>query len=818
MEFKTFPAAIYYNPERHITLSVMTFATRMAIKGSKHFFIRAMETKGETGIYSRLQEISKFAEYLKQNLEDWHLQYYYISNLTPRIALNSFRHAPLLRKKLKEWETKSKEIAEISENDENAMREQLQLQELAGNHDHAYARLGKVLQENAATRERLRKLDSEWKGAASIFNDWLEKGYGIALVWTISTRFRLCETGEATATVSDIEKELKNIWSQSVKSMAHQQGLWLEEIDEPQYALHAEYAGFFHPSAIEMYKATPILAEFGKEIERYFNSRLQRPIERTGYTESSSSAPAEVLAAFLRQAESVDETPAKLKSKISYEKIILPVYLGKIALSKENRLESTSIPFIFDLSALTKHVLITGTSGSGKTRVAQLITEAAAQHVPVVILDPAGEFTGLIHPNPNAHKEREFLLRKGRSYSPVIYTLDDSGVQFQANILKKPTVTADRLESQAEDTATVLTELAGDARLEDIIRQVLQEEWEKGDSTFENFIDKCRSRAAQRKTAVKLDKLIPYRSLMSTNDFDIQTLLQNKITLLTFNSTNFRDSQKLMIMWFILRELSNYFLNQLHSDELKLLVVIDECHRFYSEGMPKSPAKALEDLNKEGRGKGLGMVTITQVIRDLPEIFTQADIRIMLKIAEGEIQGYAQKTNTELARRLRLLNPREGYVFFGSEQFFCKFRPTLSLPKGISSREELARYSSPEKSLQISLRQLMSEETVTKSKPIISRSQTSSSVELEDRARKLLAEVQRPLSISDLQRLLKVPGRGTITNLIDELQRRKVVKTWRVGTKRMVQLVDQVQSSEESHAPPHSGRNSSSSGKVTPLL
>jgi hypothetical protein len=259
-------------------------------------------------------------------------------------------------------------------------------------------------------------------------------------------------------------------------------------------------------------------------------------------------------------------------------------------------------------------------------------------------------------------------------------------------------------------------------------------------------------------------------------------------------------------------------LNQLHSDELKLLVVIDECHRFYSEGMPKSPAKALEDLNKEGRGKGLGMVTITQVIRDLPEIFTQADIRIMLKIAEGEIQGYAQKTNTELARRLRLLNPREGYVFFGSEQFFCKFRPTLSLPKGISSREELARYSSPEKSLQISLRQLMSEETVTKSKPIISRSQTSSSVELEDRARKLLAEVQRPLSISDLQRLLKVPGRGTITNLIDELQRRKVVKTWRVGTKRMVQLVDQVQSSEESHAPPHSGRNSSSSGKVTPLL
>jgi hypothetical protein len=90
-----------------MSVSVIELKNHYVVKASKHFFIRAMETVGDSGLYSKLQEISKFAEYLKQNTEEWHVQSYYISNITPRIALNNFRYEPLLQKKLSEWESKS---------------------------------------------------------------------------------------------------------------------------------------------------------------------------------------------------------------------------------------------------------------------------------------------------------------------------------------------------------------------------------------------------------------------------------------------------------------------------------------------------------------------------------------------------------------------------------------------------------------------------------------------------------------------------------------------------------------------------------------
>ena len=810
MEFKEFPSVVYYNPRSAVTLSVITFETQTVVKAAKHFFIRAMETKGDAGIYSRLQEITKFTEYLKQNIEDWHLQEYYISNITPRIALNNFRFEPQLQKYLSEWEAKSQLVGQVTEEEEASMREKLDLLKRSSGHDDVIIAMERTLQKMAESRQQVSHLDSKLKGGASILNEWIEKGHAIALIWTISTGFHVCEKKDLKNEVDLVERELHKTWTENIKSRAHQQGLWLEEIREPQYVIHAEYVGLFHPSVQELYKNLPELSKFGKELEHYFNARLQRSIQlKTGYSEESSTAIADPIAAFLRQAEKVEEAPSKLQLKIPYDKIKLPIYLGLVAIAREDHLQSLpSSPFVFDLHALTRHVLITGSSGSGKTRVGQLITEAASLHVPVVILDPVGEFTGLIHPNPDAKKEPEFRLEKGRAYSPVIYTLENNGVQFQANILKKPLVEGDRLVSQAEDIALILSELAGDLRFRDIFREVLLDGWKSGDLTFEEFMALCRSKAAQKRTAIKLDRLTPYKPLMSSSNFNVQNLLENKISIFTFNSTNFTESQKLMFMWFILRELSNHFLNQLHSDEMKLLVIIDETHRFYSEALAKSPAKVLESLNAEGRGKGLGMVVITQTIKDLPEIFTQANTRILLKIAEGEIQSYAQKFNTDLARRLRLLDAREGYVFLGSEQFYCKFRPTLSNPKGILTKEELRQYSAPHKAFQASLKTLMADETHTPPKSHQIRLEPTET-DIEVTAIEILTK-NPGISVSRLQEFLRIKGRETITNLVDSMESRKLIISKRVANKRLIYLITEQQKppSPQNSSPAKGGTSS----------
>jgi hypothetical protein len=793
IEFKDFPCIIFYNSDLNMSVSVIELKNHYVVKASKHFFIRAMETVGDSGLYSKLQEISKFAEYLKQNTEEWHVQSYYISNITPRIALNNFRYEPLLQKKLSEWESKSQSLGKVSEEEEQEMRQRLErLKTAAGGPDALMVETEKILRDREAIRHQLSTLEKEWKNASSILNDWVEKGYAIAIIWTISTGFAVCEKGGLEKEIKGLEVEIDKIWNQSVKSRAHQQQLWLEEMKEPVYALHAEYAGLFHPSIREIYKNNPLLQSFASDLEQYFNARPQKPIERVGFKEDSSTAVAEALAAFLRHVERIQEMPSRVQAKIDYTAIKQPVYMGLLATAQEEAFEETAYPFIFDLKALTRHVLITGTSGSGKTRVGQLITEGAFPTVPVVILDPMGEFTGLIQENPNIGKEPQFKIPKGCAFTPTIYTLDDETLKFEANLLKKPAVEGDRLVSEADEIALVLCELAKDERLRDIFRKVLLEGWKKGDLIFEDLMAGCRNEAAQRKISVKLDRLASYKSLMRPSTFNVQSLLQG-ITIFTFNSSRYTDSEKLMFMWFILRELSNYFLNQTHSDELKLLVVVDETHRFYAEGMPRSPASVLESLNKEGRGKGLGMVVLTQTIKDLPDIFTQADIRFLLRIAEGEIQTYGLKYSLDLARKLRTLGPREGYVFYGSEQFFCKFRPTLSNPKGITSPSELSEYSAPHRALQMAVGRLMVENhgtpvpatTPSVQQPVIEAQ--SPKPDLELRAIEVL-KMKEGISASELRRALGINSQAVITKLVNLLESKGIIETKPVANMRKIWL------------------------------
>ncbi|MGP8128673.1 MAG: ATP-binding protein [Candidatus Bathyarchaeia archaeon] len=779
-------------------MSVIKLDNHCVVKASKHFFIRAMETVGESGLYSKLQEVNKFAEYLKHNVAEWHVQSYYINNITPRIALNNFRYEQMLQKKLSEWDSKLQALGDIPEEQEQVMKQKLERLKLAaGTPDALIAETEKFLRDREEIRRRLDAQGKEWKNVTSVINEWVEKGYALAIIWTVSTGFAVCEKNNLETEIGRLEVEIDRIWNQSVKARAYEQQLWLEEIKEPIYTLHAEYAGLFHPSIRDIYKEYPLLQSFATDLEQYFNARLQQSIERANFREESSTAIAEALASFLRHIAKVEKVPGRIQSKIDYGAIKQPVYMGLIATPTQNGLEETGYPFIFDASALSRHVLITGTSGSGKTRVGQLITEAISPDTPVVVLDPMGEFTGLIEANPNVGKETQFKIPKGCSYSPTIYTLDDEGLKFEANLLKRPNVKEDRLVSEADQVSLVLCELINEDRLRDVFRNVILQGWKRGDLAFETFLATCRNEAAQRKISVKLDRLAPYKSLMSPSAFDVQSLFHG-ITIFTFNTSRYTDSEKLMFMWFILRELSNYFLNQLHSDELKLLVLVDEAHRFYAEGTPRSAATALESLNKQGRGRGLGMVILTQTIKDLPVIFTQADTRFLLKIAEGEMEAYASKFSTDLARKLRTLGPREAYIFLGSEQFFCKLRPTLSNPKGITSTAQLGRYSAPQRALDSAIRRLTNNtpQIPTQTSPpneplqqpiVVS---TEPKPDLEHRAVEVLRK-KDGISASDLRRALDIHSQAVITKLVNSLESKGVIKTKPVANIRKIWLKPQ---------------------------
>ena len=789
--FHEIPCEVYFHPGERVTLSVGCVGGVCWLKGSKHYYIKAMETKRETAIYSRLQEITKFMNYLKRDLPEFHCTAYYISEITPKIAINSFRQLPRLQALLEEYDALRGMLGE--DVDEEGVLSNLELLREAGVHDLAVRLMEEVMLDRQRLKQRLSRLEAELQGAVSILNEWVEKGHAIAVLWTVSTRVHVCRREDLEAEVREVLRELRRIEGLSVKARAYQQGLWIEEVGEPSYVFYAELVGLLHPAMREAYKDVPVLGEFVEAAEEWFNARLTSPIRRSRYVEEPSTAVAEALAAFLRQVRRVEELPARAGVRFRLRGLKRPVYFGLVAVRSGGKVEATETLFMVELDELRKHCLITGCTGSGKTRVAQLIAESACIHVPTIIIDPMGEFTGMIRENRDAAREREFRLERGVAYRFArIYTLDDSGIRFRANLLKRPSVSEELLVANADEAALVLSELVGDARLRDAFRDALLRFWRRGETpSFVDFVDEVRGVVGERRTASKLDRLMRYSMLMSGDGLDVEELLRHPLTIFCFNSPQYSEHVKLMATWLVMRELLNYFLGQPHSERLRALLVVDEVHRLYEAGVPRGAAVALEGIVKQGRAKGLGVVMASQTIKDLGDVLTQVHIRILMRILEEEIQQYGLKFGLDLARKLHSLEPRCGYVFYGSQGFFCKFRPTLSMPKGLESLRELEEHHAPEKALRTFREQVA---RVAAEPPRVEAEPSGLSVSREpltDDERDVLALIRAFGGVVEsklkLQRRLGW-GRQKILRVLDSLERKGKIAMERVGNRTIIRL------------------------------
>jgi hypothetical protein len=272
---------------------------------------------------------------------------------------------------------------------------------------------------------------------------------------------------------------------------------------------------------------------------------------------------------------------------------------------------------------------------------------------------------------------------------------------------------------------------------------------------------------------------------MSGKPLNVEELLQKEIVLFSLNSHLYTDTQRLTTIWFILRQFLNYFLSQPHSDIIKTLIIVDEVHRCYADNIPRNAAFVLENIVKQGRAKGLAVVLISQSLHDLPGILTQANLRILLRILEGEIQSYGDKFGMELARSLHSLDPRFGYIFHGSDEFYCMFRPTLSMPKGVTDYKQIRNYTVSRKNLKNFL-----EKTVKLEPPKIGTEQIDPI--LSDNELQVINALERlggmAKSKRQLAQLAGFKGREKIIQVVDSLQEKGYINTDREGSAVAVKL------------------------------
>jgi hypothetical protein len=339
----------------------------------------------------------------------------------------------------------------------------------------------------------------------------------------------------------------------------------------------------------------------------------------------------------------------------------------------------------------------------------------------------------------------------------------------------------------------ILSDLVGDVRFRDIFREELLQSWREDDPlNCEDFIEACRRKTEGLKTSVKLERLLQYKILMSGEPLDVEELLRSPLVIFSLNSPLYTDTQRLAVVWFILKQILNYFLSQPHSDCTRVVIIVDEVHRLYDENVPRSAASVLENMVKQGRAKGLAVVLISQSLQGLPNILTQANIRILLRILEGEIQSYGDKFGMELARSLHSLEPRFGYIFQGSEEFYCAFRPTLSIPKGVTDFQQLRNYTAAQKNLRHFIETTSTQERRPEPPQRIIKQQTMPSSLSDDEMR--VIEALQSLggtakSKRQLAQLAHIKGREKILEIVSQLQEKGHVTTDRTASAVAVRLV-----------------------------
>ncbi len=290
------------------------------------------------------------------------------------------------------------------------------------------------------------------------------------------------------------------------------------------------------------------------------------------------------------------------------------------------------------LSTLTRHGLIAGATGTGKTKSLQVMAEQLSAHgVPCLLMDIKGDLSGIAAPGTSNPKIEERAQKIGVTWTPnaapvEFMTLsEEKGVRLRATVGEFGPVLFSRLldlnDTQAGIMA-VIFKYCDDHQLPLVdlqdLRKVLQ------------YLDKDGKAAIQAEygtfssvsSATILRKIVELEQqgagqFFGELSFDVQDLLrtddQGKGALSIVRLTDIQDRPKLFstFMLQLLAEIYESFPEVGDVDKPKLCIFIDEAHLVF-DNASSTLLQQIETIIKLIRSKGVGIFFITQNPADVP--------------------------------------------------------------------------------------------------------------------------------------------------------------------------------------------------------
>ncbi len=322
------------------------------------------------------------------------------------------------------------------------------------------------------------------------------------------------------------------------------------------------------------------------------------------------------------------------------------------------------------LKTMNRHGLISGATGTGKTKTLQMISEALSDaSVPVLLMDIKGDLSGIAMPGTANDKINERVGKLGITYTPGQYPAElltlsnQKGVRLRATVSEFGPVLLSKILGLNDTQAglvSMIFKYCDDNKLpildlKDFIK-VLQYITDEGKAE----IEKSYGKIASTSTGTILRKVIELQQqgadvFFGEKSFEVEDLMRisddGRGMINVLRVTDLQDKPKLFstFMLQMLAELYAICPEEGDMDKPKLVMFIDEAHLVFQEASD-ALLQQIETVIKLIRSKGIGIFFVTQNPMDVPagvlgqlgmkvqhalRAFTAADRKVIKQTAEN---------------------------------------------------------------------------------------------------------------------------------------------------------------------------------------
>lgn len=322
------------------------------------------------------------------------------------------------------------------------------------------------------------------------------------------------------------------------------------------------------------------------------------------------------------------------------------LFLGS---SKYNNQTYSNLKIHIPLKTLNRHGLITGATGTGKTKTLQHLCEMMSEKsIPVMIMDIKGDVSGLTQPGVMNPKIEERNKAIGMDWTPKGYPVEflsitqENGVRMRATVSEfGPILFSKMLElnETQQSVVSVIFKYADDKRLPLVdlkdIKSLIKFVTNEGKSDFTKEYGSISSSSI----GLILRKIIEIEDqganiFFGEKSFDIEDLMRiddkgyGYINILRLAKIQDNPRMFSTFMLALLAEVYQKFPEVGDLEQPKLILVIDEAHLIFKEAT-KTLLSQLETVIKLIRSKGVGIIFCTQSPTDIPkEILGQLGMKI----------------------------------------------------------------------------------------------------------------------------------------------------------------------------------------------